>query len=201
MAEQGRHRADRVWRALVAASVLGLAACSDGADARSASEGGGTATSTTGSAGEAPTDGGTVDETVPTTPEIVRDPVAIDAVADFGDGVTARITSVEPVDAEAFMPGEVSGPGVRLTVALTNGTDAPLDLDLVTVELFDASGRPSTLITPHDVTQLTGALAPGATSDGSYLFTIAVADRSDVEVRVTYAAPNPTVVFQGSLDA
>ncbi|MEQ1785491.1 MAG: hypothetical protein ABL966_00445 [Acidimicrobiales bacterium] len=179
---------------------MALAACSDGADARSAADDGG-ATSTTATAGEAPADGGTVDETVPTTPAVVRDPVAIDAVADFGDGVTARITDVEAAEAEAFMPGEVSGPAVRLTVALTNGTDAPLDLDLVTVELVDAAGQPATLVTPHEVTQLTGDLAPGATSDGSYLFTIAVADRSDVEVRVTYAAPNPTVVFQGSLDA
>lgn len=198
MAEQGRNRADRVWRGLVVASVLGLAACSDGADARNAStDGGGTTTTTA----EAPADGGTVDETVPTTPAVVRDPVAIDAIADFGDGVTARITSVEPAEAEAFMPGETSGPGVRITLALTNGTDAALDLDLVTVELFDGADRPATLITPHEVTQLTGTLAPGESSAGSYLFTIAVADRSDVEVRVTYAAPNPTVVFQGSLDA
>lgn len=193
MAEQGRGRTDRRWRVVAVAAVLVLAACSD--DGADASGGPAEPTTTTVPA----TDGGTVDETVPSVPVVELDPVALDAVGDFGDGVTARIASVEPVELEATLPGEISGPGVAVTVELTNGTDAPLDLATVAVELVATGDRYQTLITTGDDEHLTGELAPGASSRGTYQFTIAEADRAEVMVRVNYLAPKPTVVFTGSL--
>lgn len=194
VAEHGRGRTDRRWRVVAVAAVLALAACSDD-DADPAGGAEPTTTITTVPAA----DGGTVDETVPSVPVVALDPVALDAVGDFGDGVTARITSIEPVELEATLPGEISGPGVALTVELTNGTDAPLDLTTVAVELVATGDRYQTLITTPDDEPLAGELAPGESGTGTYRFTIAEADRAEVMVRVNYLAPKPTVVFTGSL--
>jgi hypothetical protein len=44
-----------------------------------------------------------------------------------------------------------------------------------------------------------GELAPGASGEGTYVFSIPTEDRADVAVRVNYSPPEPTVIFQGSL--
>jgi hypothetical protein len=145
------------------------------------------------------TDGGTIHDTVPPVSKPSLKPVALDAVAEFGDGVTASLTGVESLEVEAFMPGEISGPGVAITVELTNGSDAAINLDNVSVELVATGDRYATLITTRENTHLTGELAPGATAEGTYVFTIADEDRGAVTVEVTYAAPKPTALFQGRL--
>jgi hypothetical protein len=196
VAESGRKvRGDR-WRALAAALVLvALAACSgdDGAGAGPRTED----TTTAEATGE--TDGGTIYDTVPPVTKPQLDPVPLDATAEFGDGVTAGLTALESVEVEAFMPGEISGPGVAVTVELVNGSSAPIDLGNVAVELVATGDRYATLITMHENAQLRGELAPGATAEGTYVFTLAAEDRADVVVQVSYAAPKPTALFQGSL--
>jgi len=196
VAEQGRSATDPGWRVLsVACLVVLVAACSGGDDA------GATITTTTrGEGGPGATDdGATIDDTVPPASKPVVDPVAIDEVAEFGDGVTARLSAVEDVEVEAFMPGEVSGPGVAITLEISNGSTDPINLDNVTVDLVEPPDVSATLITTHEDTRLAGDLAPGDTGTGTYQFTIAVDARAEIAVRVTYAAPEPTVVFEGSL--
>ncbi len=199
MAEHRRRSGDRAWRALAVTAVLVLGACADddddaGPDTTDTTEAPDT---TAGAAGEA--DGGTIYDTVPAGEKAVLDPVALGELGDFGDGVTTRVTDIESVAVEAFMPGEISGPGVAITVELTNGTSAPIDLGSVTVDLVATGDRYATLITTRDDSALSGELAPGATGAGTYVFTIADEDRDAVVVQVTYTAPKPTVVFEGSL--
>jgi hypothetical protein len=188
-------------RRVVALVLLAaLAACSGSDDADGASGNGGTtddvAAATT---GDGQSDGGTIEETVPPATKPVVPPVAIDEPADFGDGVTARLTEVEDTEVEAFVPGEVGGPGVSVTIEISNGSSTAISLDNVTVDLTDASGASATMVTTHEDRKLSGDLPPGETRAGTYVFTIAVDDRSDVALRVTYAAPKPTVVFEGDL--
>ena len=97
------------------------------------------------------------------------------------------------------MPGEISGPGVSITVELTNGSTEPINLGDVAVELVATGDRYATLITTQENTHLDGELAPGGTADGTYVFTIADEDRAAITVQVTYAAPKPTALFAGSL--
>jgi hypothetical protein len=170
-----------------------LAACADDDGSSDAAD----ATTTTEVLGEA--DGGTINETVPTVEKPVVEPVAIGELGAFGDGVTTRVVETEAVEAEAFMPGEVSGPGLAITVEITNGSDTAINLDSTIVDLVGEGDVYATLITPREETALSGDLAPGATSEGTYLFTMPVEDRANVAVQVSYAAPKPTVVFTGSL--
>ena len=196
MAEQGRIEGDRVWRAVAVATfctLVLLTACS--------SDDSSSATTTTAQSGEGTggTDGGTIDDTVPIPPDPGVVEAAITEPADFGDGIVARVAAVEDIEVDAFMPGEVSGPGVSITVELTNGTDAAVDLDSLSVELVSPGDVYATPITTREDTRLVGELAPGASGEGTYVFSIPTADRADVAVRVNYSPPEPTVIFQGDL--
>lgn len=179
----------------VAALVLLLVAACSGDDAVASSA----TVGDTGGTSVLETDGGTVDETVPPTPAVELDPVALTEEADFGTGVRARIVAIEALELEAFVPGEVSGPGVSITIDIANDGPDALDLGLLLVDLVDAQGRSATLLTPREAIGHSGTIAPGASAEGTYLFTIAVDDRDDVTLRVNYLASEPTVVFQGSL--
>jgi hypothetical protein len=130
---------------------------------------------------------------------VEADPLAFFAVAGFGDGISVRIVDMEAVDAEAYMPGEVSGPGAAISLEITNGSATDLDLDMLPVDPVNAADRSATLITSRETVAHSGTLAAGASAEGTYLFTIAVDDRSDVSLRVNNLASEPTVVFEGSL--
>jgi hypothetical protein len=141
-----------------------------------------------------PTDGAAPD---PFLGEPVADAVAPDATADFGDRVTARIESVTPFTAEGGGVGEVSGSAVRVAVAITNGTGAAIPLDSVTVNVFSGSDQApaSPLLSDESSTPLAGSLAPGASTTGSYAFTVPEGDSDSLVVSVSRGAGSPLVVF------
>ena len=145
--------------------------------------------------------------TVPTKP-----PVSLRAVAHFGTGVTAQIMSVKAIEYHAVAPGEVSGPGLRLVIQVSNGTAKPIDLGNAVVTIADARGTPGVamLITPvgsdDDVGHpgagnfsypLRGLLAPGHKGSGTYVFTIPAGHRNPVTVNFSYAGGGPVVLFRG----
>ncbi len=186
--------------ALAATAGLVLTSCSNGAEPDAGAD-----TSTPhDTAGD--TDGVVTTTTTPATDTdagqadggLVADPVALDAPAEFGNGVTARLAAIDSVTVEGGLPGERGGPGVAITVEITNDSAAPIDLDLVLVDLVDAAGASASPIT-KGASPVSGELAVGATASGRYLFTIALEDRADATVRVSYTAEVPTVLFTGSL--
>jgi hypothetical protein len=155
-----------------------------------------------GDPGSEATPTGGPDGTVPieaTYPGPVNAPVALDATADFGDGLTARVTGVRAVDVEAGLRGETSGPGVELTLELSNGGGAPVDVDNVTVDLQDRSGASATAIASATATPLSGTLPPGASRTGTYVFRISDSERTDARVIVKYSSERPAVAFVGSI--
>lgn len=136
--------------------------------------------------------------TVPDGEIEVADPIDTDEVADFGTGVTAEIVDLEAVDGVAKLPGEISGPSLRVTVRLTNGTDAPLALARVQVDLNSGSDRaPGLALTEPDAAPFVGELAPGDSADGVYVFGVPVDRRDQVQVLVLYSVDAPMVVFEG----
>ena len=127
------------------------------------------------------------------------DPVAMDEPAEFGNGVTARIASIEATDAEASLPGETSGPAVLVTVQVVNGTDAPIDLGAVTVDLLDPTGASFTQVTTGPSAPFAGPLDAGGPATGTYLLRIAPEERADVRLTVKYSSDTPIAVFTGSV--
>ncbi|HEY8524543.1 MAG TPA: DUF4352 domain-containing protein [Acidimicrobiales bacterium] len=203
--------------AVLVAAVLALAACSgggsddgDGSDDgpdRSSEEGAASdeseegAESDSGTTTEAPpaTDAGPTTTAVAGVLGDVVGPVGLGDAADAGGGVEVRLRSVEPVEAEARLPGEVGGPAVAVTVEVANRSNDPVDLDLTTVDLATGDGVSAPPVFDPEREPLQGDLEPGDTRAATYVFTVAADQRSDISVRVRYAPDRPTVVFSGSV--
>ena len=141
-----------------------------------------------------------------------KPPVPLRAVAGFGTGVTAHILSVKAIEYHAVAPGEVSGPGLRLVIQVSNGTAKPIDLDNAVVTIADARGTPGVAmnVTPagsgDDVGHpgpgnfsypLRGVLAPGHKASGTYVFTVPAGHRAPVTVNFSYAGGGTVVLFKG----
>jgi len=145
---------------------------------------------------------GNIDQIVPEIPVTTAPAVALTDTADFGGQVSARISQVSAVQATATLPGEVSGPAVAVTLEITNGSGQGIGLDAVTVTMADAGGNPTTAITLNTTdpaAPLQGVLDAGATTSGSYVFTVPADQRNPVTVTVNYSAGAPTLVFTGEV--
>jgi hypothetical protein len=193
----------------VALAAMGVAACSGDDGGSAGADGASAVTSSTTSpttvASKSTTDAksgppaATTAVSVPGVVGEVAGPFPVHATGDFGNGVTARLSRIEAVDAKATLPGEFSGPAVAVTVEVTNGSAHAIDLDAVTVDLATADGASAPAVRDPDRKPLSGRLAEGASRAGEYVFTLGEAQRSEVSVRVSYAADAPTVVFSGSV--
>lgn len=197
-----------IWiGAAVAAAVVALVVLSlvlgGGDDGRAPSAAAGTTAplTTEGPPVAAPTET-TPEPTGPTdvvdAPPPSRPAVALDETAVVGDGVTASISSFEAIDGTANGPGNVAGPALRVTVRIDNGTDGPVSLGGVSVDL--ASGEDLVPASPLDdpsEAPFTGTVDPGESAEGVYVFSIPVKDRGSVTLSVGYQAGAPIMVFTG----
>ncbi|MGY1699138.1 hypothetical protein [Geodermatophilus sp. SYSU D00766] len=134
-----------------------------------------------------------VDELPPGLP-----PVPLDQPADAGDGVTATVSSIEAVDGVGAGRGNVSGPALRVTVRITNGTPEAVDLGGVAVDLtHGADAVPASPLDDPSQAPFAGSVEPGATAQGVYVFRVPPDDRDPVTVSVGYRAGAPFMVFTG----
>lgn len=139
-------------------------------------------------------------ETVPVTPVETKEPVPLDSVGDFETGLTVQLASIDSVQAEAQAPGEISGPGLRVTVAASNEKGSPVSLDGVVVFLsYGAEQAPASLFGTSSE-PLRGELAGGESRTGTYVFAVPPDQRGDVRVEISYTGSAPTVAFTGSVD-
>ncbi|QCB94433.1 hypothetical protein [Cellulomonas shaoxiangyii] len=125
--------------------------------------------------------------------------VAVDAVAQLAEAVTARVSAWEAVTGEAVQPGEVGGPALRVTVEVVNGTPAALDLRGAVVNLYHGpQATPAVALTQPGGSPLPAGVEPGATATGTFVFAVPPADRDDVRVELDARAVGPVLVFTGS---
>ena len=130
---------------------------------------------------------------------LVAEPVGVAETASFGDGVTARLSSVRSLEAKASLPGETSGPAVALDLSISNGSPATIELASITVDLVDSRGMSSILIHSEPPTELSGSLSAGATAKGTYVYRLDPEMRDNASITVKYSSVTPLVTFQGSL--
>lgn len=207
VATKGAKRRGRTALAVaLATSTLFVAACSsDDAATSTSSTSTTSASAATGSSDITTTTSVTATTVVDPGPTTIPEtgatvpPVAMDATSEFGNGVSARISKVTAVQAEATLPGETSGPGVSVTVQVTNGSDGAIDLGNVTVDLGNAEGASAAPVTTQPDTSFSGPLAPGDTAEGTYLFRVSPDERANVVIKVKYSSDTPIAVFAGSV--
>ena len=178
------------------ASAGSTASTAASAAARSSSAPG-TAPSGAPSGGSAaPTPDGQPGEPGYTQPE--ADPVPLESPASVADAQVKL--AVEAVNVEATVPGEVSGPAVRVKVTTTAGSSA-LDLSGASVTAtYGQDSTPAVMLTSDQQSQtLPDSVAAGSEATGVYDFAIPEGSRDQVVVRVYLNSQEPAAVFSGAV--
>ncbi|WP_299956301.1 hypothetical protein [uncultured Modestobacter sp.] len=125
-------------------------------------------------------------------------PVALDEAAVTTDGLTVTLPAIEAIDAVGTGPGNVSGPALAVTVRVANGTAEPISLDGVQVTVaYSEEETAASPVNDPAAAPVQGVLAPGASAQGRYVFSVPVGGRGLVTVIVGHAAGAPLLVFQG----
>ena len=97
-------------------------------------------------------------------------------------------------------PGEVSGPSLRVTIEVTNGSDEPLRTVASGVTAFyGPAARPAVDLSAPGVYALPMQIDPGKTARGRYVFRIPVESRDQVRLDFSYSTSVPKVVFVGGV--
>jgi hypothetical protein len=91
-------------------------------------------------------------------------------------------------------PGELSGPGVALTLQVTNGSSRPLDLDAVTVTA-GVRGEEASSSDAAPAKPFSGRLQPGTKAQGVYVFVLPTGASRPVGVVVSLAPDLPVARF------
>lgn len=136
--------------------------------------------------------------TVPTGTVAIADPIPPDEVGDFGTGVTAEIVTIEAVEGIAQLPGEISGPALRVRVRLVNDSGDVVNLSRVLVDVTYGPNRtPGLALGEPGAEPFIGELADGRTAEGVYVFGVPAEERGQVQVYVSYDVDAPILVFEG----
>ncbi len=144
----------------------------------------------------APTPDGQPGEPGYTQPE--ADPVPLESPASVADAQVKL--AVEAVNVEATVPGEVSGPAVRVKVTATAGSTA-LDLSGASVTVtYGQDSAPAVMLTSDEQSQtLPDSVAAGGEATGVYDFAVPEGARDQVVVRVYLNSQEPVAVFSGAV--
>ncbi|WP_116287961.1 hypothetical protein [Parafrankia colletiae] len=126
-------------------------------------------------------------------------PLAATTQAEPGGEVAVSVTGIEPVRSQGEGPGQFTGqPAVAFTLALRNVSGRAVDLDAVNVTVsYGAGDLPAQPDSGPAARPLAGALQPGQTASGVYVFLVPEEQRSRVTTVVSYDAAKPAVSFTG----
>jgi hypothetical protein len=140
---------------------------------------------------------GDISHTVAVHPASVKPAVPLAAAGNFGTGVTVHVTGIEAVTAKARGAGEVSGPGLVVTLRIDNASAKAIYLGNVVVALTDSLAAPGSPMSAPPAHPFTGNLAARGSATGVYVFTIPKANRKPITLTVSYTSNAPAVVFVG----
>ncbi len=137
------------------------------------------------------------------TPEPVRAtlaPVPLDGTAEVPAGPRVRVASIEAVDGEAVVPGEIAGPALRVTVEVDNATADAIDLRTATVTLSygDPLQAGNPVSKPAGVA-FPGSVQPGESVSGIFVFEVPKDQRTRVLISVDLSVDDSIVAFEGAV--
>lgn len=143
--------------------------------------------------------GGDINQTVAAVDLTTLPAIALTDSADLGNGVSVKLDSVEAVHADAQLPGEIAGPGVKLTVVIKNDSPAAIDLSNVGVDVVDAAGTPTIFMSASPSAPFTGQLAAGSGATGVYVFALPASYTDPAAISISYSTDAPIALFSGTV--
>lgn len=151
-------------------------------------------------AGETSTSAATPTEPAVTASVIAENtlpPVPATAQASFGEGLSVRVVDQRAEELTATLPGEISGPGVVVHLAIHNGSAAPVDLDGIRVSAYDSAGNPAPALEGPPAQAATGVLAAGADSETTVAFSMTAEAVAGMTLEITSTSSADVVVLAG----
>jgi hypothetical protein len=143
--------------------------------------------------------GGSIEETVePVDPGPTQEAELVDT-AELEGGVNVTISEVEQLDVTAETPGEIAGPAVALTLTVENSSDEPIDLSTAMVSVTGSKDSFGQATTSEPYSPFAGAVEPGETTSGIYVFRLPADERDSLQVTVEYIAGAPIALFTGDV--
>lgn len=125
--------------------------------------------------------------------------VPLEASASVGNGIVASLPQIEAIQGSAVGPGNVSGPALRVTVRIQNGTAQPVSVDGVAVNMaYGPELTPASPLEDPSQRPFSGMVAPGGSTEGVYVFSVPSDARDSITVEVGYQAGAPLLIFTGS---
>ncbi|MFE6995691.1 hypothetical protein ACFVAE_07010 [Microbacterium sp. NPDC057659] len=114
-------------------------------------------------------------------------------------GAFVTLASIEAVTAGRDIPGEKSGPAVKVAVQLVNDSDKPIDTGNsgVTLTYGGDDRTPAVVLTDDKAVNWPAQIKPGAKATAVYFFAVPLAVTGDVRVTVDLLPSGPDVVFVG----
>ena len=129
----------------------------------------------------------------PTKTATIKGKVAVPIKTDLA----ATVTSMTAVEGKAEGPGEIAGPAVKFTIAITNNTGKPFDLTNTVVNAYYGTDvSPAEQLTSEG-TAFPKSLKDGESASAQFVFTIPEDERGSVLVTVDTSVQNPVVAFRG----
>lgn len=124
--------------------------------------------------------------------------VGIDETADFGTGLTLEIAGIEAITGEAQLPGEISGPALRVQLRAINDSSSAVSLSHAQVDLrYGPDETPGLILSGSGSAPFEGDIAAGSSATGTYVFGVPADGRDVITILVTYDVTAPIVVFEG----
>lgn len=144
---------------------------------------------------EPPKSGGTEPIAKPPSTKIA----AFDESVGVSDDLVVTVVSVEAAEAGRDIPGERSGPAVKVVIAVENHGDQVVDTSGASVNLTygDDDLIPAPQVLDDASSVLAPSLPPGGTAQGTYLFAVPLDSAGNVRIMVDVLASEPDVVFSG----
>ncbi|MBG6192122.1 cytoskeletal protein RodZ [Arthrobacter sp. CAN_A212] len=129
----------------------------------------------------------------------VSEPVTLDEPSAFAKGITASVSSMEAIDAEAYGIGEIAGPALRFVITVENTTGEAVSLtnSVVNVE-FGPDSLPAVQLTGSGATEFPATVDAGESAATTLVFSIPADQRDQVRILFNREASSPIAAFEGA---
>ncbi|MDF2506783.1 MAG: hypothetical protein K0Q52_642 [Microbacterium sp.] len=132
-------------------------------------------------------------------PAVTEESGALDAPIALSTDMVVTIDKISTMTVKPETPGEYAGPAVVVEVSVSNDSKQAQSLESAVVSLTTDDGDIGVATTAGPNKPLTGDLAAGAESSGTYVFMLDPTKGRSVKISVNYAAGEPVATFAGTL--
>ncbi|WDF34268.1 hypothetical protein PTW37_04935 [Arthrobacter agilis] len=127
------------------------------------------------------------------------EPVSLDETSDVSSGLSADVTSLEAIQAEAFGVGEIAGPAVRFVITVENSTKEAVLLTNSAVNLeYGPEGLPAVQLTGSGATPFPPSVAAGESATATLVFAVPADQRDLIRILLSVEASLPIAAFEGA---